>query len=247
METDVVTVDANDDKQDVTHIVAKYDLLAIPVVDAQRHMLGIITHDDVIDVMFEEATEDVQRIAAVEPLKDSYTRTPVLTLTWKRGMWLSILFFAGLFTAAALKHYEHDIGRYEWLVVFIPLVIASGGNSGIQSSTLIIAAMATGDVNVRDWGTIVRRELMTGLLLGVFLALLGVAPALYFAPNLTAACVVPITILLVVLCGTFTGSVLPLLFQRLGLDPALMSNPFVAGVNDILGIVVYVNIARLLL
>lgn len=247
MDTDIVTVEAHDDQQDVTRIVAKYDLLAIPVVDEQRHMLGIITHDDVIDVVLEEATEDVHRIAAVEPLEDSYTRTPIVTLTWKRGMWLGILFFAGLFTALALKYYQPQLNEYGWLVWFIPLVIGSGGNSGSQSSTLIIAAMATGDVKTGDWLTIVLRELTTGLWLGGFLALLGLAPAIYLAPTAWAASVVPITILLVVLCGTLTGSVLPLVFQSIGWDPALMSNPFVAGINDILGIVVYVNIARLLL
>lgn len=247
MDTDIVTVNADDDQQDVAHVVAKYDLLAIPVVDAQRHMLGIITHDDVIDVVMEEAAEDVQRIAAVEPLGDSYIRTPILTLTWKRGMWLGILFFAGLLTALALRSYEADFNRYGWLVWFIPLVIGSGGNSGAQSSTLIIAAMAAGDLRERDWLKIVYRELMTGLLLGLFLGILGLAPAFYLAPTMAAASIVPLTILLVVLCGTFSGSILPLVFKRLGWDPALMSNPFVAGINDILGIVIYVNIAQLIM
>lgn len=247
MDTDILTVNVDDDQQEVARIVAKYDLLAIPVVDAQRHMLGIITHDDVIDVVLEEAAEDVQRIAAVEPLEDSYMRTPILTLTWKRGMWLGILFFAGLLTALALRSYEAEFQQFAWLVWFIPLVIGSGGNSGAQTSTLIIAAMATGDVRISDWFEIVLREIATGGLLGVFLATLSVAPAVVLAPTLWAAAVVPITIFMVVLCGTFSGSVLPLVFQRLGWDPALMSNPFVAGINDILGIVVYVSIARLFL
>lgn len=247
MNSDLVTVNANDDQKLVTQKVAKYDLLAIPVVDAQRHMLGIITHDDVIDVVIEEAAEDVQRIAGVAPLSDSYMRTPILTLSWKRGMWLGILFFAGVFTALALRHYQPELEAFEWLVLFIPLVIGSGGNSGSQSSTLIIAAMATGDVKVEDWLRIVGRELATGLLLGTFLGLMGLAPALYLAPNAWSACVVPLTILLVVVCGTITGSILPILFRRLGLEPAIMSNPFVAGMNDILGIVVFLNIARLFL
>ncbi|MCA9126157.1 MAG: magnesium transporter [Planctomycetales bacterium] len=247
MDTDIVTVNANDDQQDVAHVVAKYDLLAIPVVDAQRHMLGIITHDDVIDVVLEEATEDVQRIAAVEPLDDSYARTPILTLTWKRGMWLGILFFAGLITALALRRYEPVLDQFTWLVYFIPLVIGSGGNSGAQSSTLIIAAMATGDIKAGDWFTIVNREIATGCLLGIFLASLSLLPAMLLAPTITTSYIVPITIFLVVLCGTLSGSILPLLFKHVGWDPALMSNPFVAGINDILGIVVYVNISLLLL
>ena len=247
MDTDILTVNANDDQEEVARIVAKYDLLAIPVVDEHRHMLGIITHDDVMDVVLEEATQDVQRIAAVEPLEDSYARTPILTLTWKRGMWLGILFFAGLLTAFALRSYEADFEEFAWLVWFIPLVIGSGGNTGTQSSTLIIAAMATGDIRVSDWASIVTRELATGALLGVFLAVLSVLPAVFLAPSVTTAAIVPLTIFLVVVCGTLTGSTLPLLFQRLGWDPALMSNPFVAGINDILGIVVYVKIAQLFL
>ena len=247
MDTDIVTVEAAEDRKEVAYRVAKYDLLAIPVVDAQRHMLGIITHDDVIDVVFEEATEDVQRIAGVEPLEDSYSRTPILTLTWKRGMWLGILFFAGLLTAFALRHYEHELDSYTWLVLFIPLVIGSGGNSGAQTSTLIIAAMASDDLDTSRWRNILLRELATGSLLGLFLASLSLAPALLLAPTYGAALVVPLTILLVVICGTTSGSFLPLVFQRLGWDPALMSNPFVAGINDILGIVIYVNIAILFL
>jgi magnesium transporter len=247
METDIVTVHPGDDRQAVARVVAKYDLLAIPVVDEHRHMLGIITHDDVIDVFMEEAAEDVQRIAAVEPLEDSYIRTAILTLAWKRGMWLGILFIGALLTAFALRYYEGDFQAYGWLVLFIPLVIGSGGNSGAQSSTLIIAAMAAGDVKASDWFQIITREIATGWLLGIFLASLSFLPAFLLAPTAWAALVVPATILLVVICGTFSGSVLPLGFQRLGLDPALMSNPFVAGINDILGIVIYVAIARLLL
>ncbi len=247
MDTDILTVNAYDDQEQVARIVAKYDLLAIPVVDEQRHMLGIITHDDVIDVVLEEATEDVHRIAAVEPLDDSYTRTPIITLTWKRGMWLGILFFAGLLTALALREYESDFEQAAWLVWFIPLVIGSGGNSGAQTSTLIIQAMATGDVAVTDWARIVWREIATGLLLGLFLGLLALCPAMLLAPTVANAWVVPITILLVVLCGTLSGSILPLIFKHIGWDPALMSNPFVAGINDILGIVVYVSIARVVL
>jgi len=247
MDTDILTVDAGEDQQEVARIVAKYDLLAIPVVDAQRHMLGIITHDDVMDVFMEEATADVQRIAAVEPLEDSYMRTPILTLTWKRGMWLGILFFAGILTALALRSYELEFEQFGWLVWFIPLVIGSGGNSGAQTSTLIIAGMATGDVKISNWAQIVTREVATGALLGVFLATLSLAPALMLAPSILAALVVPLTIFLVVLCGTFSGSILPLVSQRLGWDPAMMSNPFVAGLNDITGIMIYVNIAKVFL
>jgi magnesium transporter len=247
MESDVVVVEADDDQEVVAQKVAKYNLLAIPVVDAQHHMLGIITHDDVMDVMQEEATEDFQRIAAVEPLDDSYLRTSLFTLSWKRGLWLTILFFAALLTAFALQSYESVLDEFKWLVCFIPLIISSGGNSGSQSSSLIIAGLATGDVVVGDWKRIIRREFLSGLILGGFLATIGYFSAMLLAPSYYDAWVIPITILFTVVCGTTIGSMLPLIFQRLGLDPALMSNPFVAGIIDILGIVIYINVAVLIL
>jgi magnesium transporter len=146
-----------------------------------------------------------------------------------------------------LQAYAHDIEAYAWLVLFIPLVISSGGNSGNQTATLVITALATGDVQLRDWVRVIRRELVMGLLLGGFLAMFGFLAALIVAGDMLSACVVAATLVLVVLAGTLAGSMLPLFFKRLGLDPALMSNPFVAGIVDILGIVIYMNVALLLL
>jgi len=236
-----------DDREDVARKVARYDLLAIPVVDNERHMLGIITHDDIIDVVRDEAVEDAQRIAAIEPLDESYMRTSVVTLSWKRGIWLAILFGAGLVTAFSLRHYQKQLDEVAWLVVFIPLVISTGGNTGSQSATLIITALATGDVTLKDWIRVLRRELSIGLLLGGFLALVGYVAAIILAPSPSAALVVPCTLVLVVLAGAVFGSLLPLVFRRLGLDPAMMSNPFVAALSDILGIIIYMNIALTLL
>ena len=243
MEEDVVKVDAFDDQESVAQIVARYDLLAIPVVDRQNRMLGIITHDDVIDVVMEEAQEDVQRIGAVNPLEETYLKTPLLTLGWKRGMWLIILFFAALLTAFALEHYEARIDQHVWLVMFIPLVISAGGNSGGQSSTLIISSMARGEIQLTDWVKVIRREIAMGLILGSLLGLLGWGAGLFLAPKPIYAAIIPITIICVVICGTLSGSLLPLFFRRLGLDPALMSNPFVAGIVDILGIIIYMSVA----
>ncbi|MEQ1829112.1 MAG: magnesium transporter [Pirellula sp.] len=247
MKRDLVTVNVQDDQEQVAQKVAFYNLLAIPVVDNQRHMLGIITHDDVIDVVREEAAEDVQRIAAVTPLTDSYMRTPIITLSWKRGIWLTILFFTALLTAVLLKSYNAELERFGWLVLFIPLIISSGGNSGSQSSTLIITALNANDVRGRDWFVILKREAIMGVVLGSFMGVIGFGCAIFLAPTIYAAIVIPITVLAVVICGTCTGSMLPLLFKRLGLDPALMSNPFVAGISDILGLLIYVNVAMLLL
>ena len=247
MKRDVVAVNVNDDQEQVAQKVAFYNILAVPVVDDSNHMMGIITHDDVIDVVREEAAEDVQRIVAVEPLSESYLRTPILILSWKRGFWLLILFFAALSTAFALKMYQSWLDSYAWLVLFIPLIISSGGNSGSQSSTLIISALTTKDIELSDWGVIVRREIIMGLLLGGIMGSMGFACALLLAPTMTQALIIPITILCVVLCGTCMGSILPLIFKRMGLDPAMMSNQFVAGLSDLLGILIYVNVALLFL
>jgi len=247
MERDLVTVNVADDQEDVATKVAHYNLLAIPVVDDEHHMLGIITHDDVIDVVREEATEDAHRIAAVDPLDEGYLETHLLTLTWKRGIWLTVLFFGALLTAFALSAYEKDIATYAWLVLFIPLIISAGGNTGSQSATLIITALSTGDITLQDWWRVVRRELVMGLLLGGFLAVIGYLCALVAAPSAIAATVIPVTLLLIIVCGTLLGSILPLTFRRLGLDPAMMSNPFVAGLIDVLGIVIYMNAALIIL
>ena len=241
MDTNLVTVDVMEDQEDVANQVAKMDLLAIPVVDNQHKLLGIITHDDVIDVVQEEATEDAHRFGAVDPLDESYLRTSVFTLTWKRGIWLAILFFFALLTAFAIQEYEAEIEEWVWLALFIPLVISSGGNSGSQSATLIITALSRGHISLSDWGRVVVRELIMGLLLGTGLAAMGLVASIFFVPAseafLSASLfVVPLTLLLVVICGTLTGSVLPLLFEKLGWDPAMMSTPFVAGIVDILGI-----------
>ncbi|MGE3776460.1 MAG: magnesium transporter, partial [Pirellulaceae bacterium] len=161
-------------------------------------------------------------------------------------MWLIVLFVGGLCTALAMQHYDERLAQWGWLAWFLPLVISSGGNSGSQTATLIITAMATGDVTIRDWSKVVLREILMGLILGSFLACIGFCAAAWMAPSWTGALVLPTTLVLVVTCGTVVGSLLPLLFRRMGLDPALMSNPFVAGIIDLVGILVYINVAILL-
>lgn len=263
MQRDIVTVLATDDQETVAAKVASYDFIAIPVVDEQQHLLGIITHDDIIDVLREEATEDAHMAAAVDPLDDSYLETHWFTLAWKRGIWIGILFLAALLTALALQNYEAEFQKVSWLVLFIPLVISSGGNSGSQSATLVITAMTHGDVKLSDWWRVIRRELAMGLCLGLSLAaagyicaailLKGFAPEdkdgnpLFAVPTFAEVLVIPITLVMVVVCGTLCGGTLPMIFRRLGLDPALMSNPFVAGIIDIAGIVIYMNVAVVML
>lgn len=252
MERDVVTVEAMDDQEAVAEKVAAYDFLAIPVIDSDRRLLGIITHDDIIDVLRAEATEDALLAAGMAPLEQGYLRSHWFTLACNRGIWLSVLFIAALLTALALQGYEAEFQKVSWLVLFIPLVISSGGNSGSQSATLVIRGLTDGEVALADWFRVMRRELLMGITLGAALATVGYASAYALtrqvaegetAPTAIEVAVVPITLLLVVICGTLCGGALPLLFQRLGVDPALMSNPFVAGIIDIAGIVIYMTVA----
>jgi magnesium transporter len=214
-------------------------LHAIPVVDHEHHLLGIITNDDIIDVVREEAVEDAHRIAGVEPLDEGYLEIHLLKLVRHRAVWLTILFFTGLLTAFALQTYQDRLEKVLWLAWFIPLIVSTGGNSGNQSASLVITALALGEVRISDWWRIVRRELVVGCLLGGFLAVISYIITLLLVGDPISGLVVPVTILLVVICGTLVGSLLPLLFKRLGLDPALMSNPFVAGIIDIAGIIIY--------
>ena len=245
MERDLVTVEVTDDQEVVADKVAAFDFLAIPVVDHEQHLLGIITHDDVIDVLREEAEEDAYRAAAVEPLQDSYMQTSIGQLTWNRGIWLFILFFAALLTAYALKSYKQEIDQVTWLVFFIPLIMSSGGNTGGQSATLIIRALSNNDITLADSAKVIQRELLIGLVLGGALALLGymVGVLLLDGPTVLELLVVPITLLVVVVFGAFCGATLPLLFRRLGVDEALMSTPFVTVLIDIGGIIIYMFVA----
>ncbi len=250
MQTGLVTAEVDDDQEEVARTVARYDLLAIPVVDVEYKLQGIITHDDIVDVVREEAIEDAHRAAAVEPLESTYLQTSLMTLVWKRSIWLIVLFIAALLTALALEVYHQDLEHWPWLVLFIPLIISSGGNSGNQSATLVITGLRANEIKPSDWARVVKRELLQGVLLGLLLAgcgMLGAWVVCQESRSLVGMWVLPITIMSVVICGSIVGSILPLLFEKLGLDPALMSNPFVAGIVDILGIVIYMSVAALLL
>lgn len=242
-----ISVQADQDQEQVAQVFARYDLLALPVVNSKGQLLGIVTHDDVIDVIREEATEDAQRVGGMEPLEGSYLKVGLLSLAWKRGIWLTILFFTSLFTAGALEGYTNVTQAHVWLVMFIPMIISTGGNSGNQSATLVITAMTNGEVRLQDWWRVFLRELAMGLVLGGALGICGFFIAMATTHTLLEATVIPCTVLLVVICGTFLGSALPLLFRWLGLDPALMSNPLVACLSDILGIVIYMSVALTLL
>lgn len=247
MERDLVTVEATDDQEVVAKKVADYDFLAVPVVDHEQHLVGIITHDDVIDVLQREATEDAYLAGAVGPLEHGYLSIPWFQLTRYRAPWLAILFGGAILTILALKSYHDSIQEIAWLVLFLPLIVSCGGNSGSQSATLIIRALTTKEITPAAWWAVVWRELLIGVTLGFFLGMIGYVVGCFVAPSPVAALVVPITLVLVVMCSTMVGSLLPLLFAKLGWDPALMSTPFVTCIIDIVGILIYMNVALTLL
>jgi magnesium transporter len=240
---EVVSVPATADRADVARVTSDYDLVAVPVVDAVGRLVGVVTVDDVIDAIVEEQTEDVQKLGAVQPLEEPYFQAGFWSLARKRGGWLIILFIGEMFTATALRHYEDALAGAIALTFFIPLIISSGGNSGSQSATLITRALAVGDVEMRDALRVLSRELGQGLVLGAFLGAIGFARALMWGNAPDVAWVVSLTLLCVVITGTVVGAMLPLVFTRLGFDPAIASSPFVSSLVDVAGIVIYLTIA----
>lgn len=255
MDRDLVTVDATDDQEKVAQEVARYDLHAIPVVDTEHHMLGIITHDDVIDVLSAEASEDVYRMGAVTPLVQNYLEIDFRTIWWKRGAWLSCLFVAEMFTFTALVHFDAAIHEIMALALLVPLCISTGGNSGSQAATLITRAMALGQITVNDWWRVLRHELLMGLALGCTLGLIGFLRAAIFVPSddlggrapLLFAWVIAQAVTAICLWGTLVGSMLPLIFRRLGFDPGYASSPFVSTFVDVTGIVILFTLGELYL
>ncbi|MCC6770653.1 MAG: magnesium transporter [Gemmatimonadaceae bacterium] len=245
--TEVVKVTATADRAEVSDLISEYDLVAIPVVDGFERILGVITVDDVIDAIVEEQTEDVQKLGAVQPLEEPYFTVGFWSVARKRVGWLVVLFIGEMFTGTAMRAYEDTLAQALALTLFIPLIISSGGNSGAQSATLITRALAVGDVEIRDAMRILLREFGQGIVLGTCLGAIGFVRALMWGNSTTLSAVVALTLVMVVLVGSVVGAMLPLVFKRLGFDPAIASSPFVASLVDVTGLVVYFNIARALL
>ena len=244
MRRDVISVRVDDDQEFVANELSRYGFIAIPVVDNQNRLVGIVTHDDAAEVLQEEMTEDAHLAGGVQPLEFGYINTPFLELGWKRGMWLVILLGAASLTAQVLQYFEGGLGT-GWMVLFLPMVLASGGNAGSQSATLVIRALALNETEGRvAW--IAWREARIGATLGLVLAILSYPVALLMVTG-KEALVVSSTIFCVVTLGTLSGAMLPLGLKRLGVDPALMSNPLIAALSDMLGVVIYYNIARVLI
>lgn len=249
MAHNVVRVLDTEDREEAARVIAKYDFHAMPVVDVKGAMVGIVTVDDVVDVVIDEATEDAQKMGAVSPIEGGYFQTAFFDYWKSRVTWLVVLFLGGFLTANVMQSFAGEIERVVTLAVFIPLIISTGGNAGSQSATLIIRALSLHEVEPRDWLRVLGRELLAGITLGLVVGVLGFARA-YFAADtdaLVLASVVSISIVAVVLVGSLVGSLLPLLIQRVGLDPAVSSTPFIASLSDVVGLLVYLGIASAML
>ena len=252
----VVSLLVNDDQEHANQIFKMNNRVALPVVDDNNILLGIVTIDDMLWVANEEFSEDMQKIGGTEALNEPYLDIPLLKLFRKRIGWLVVLFLGEMLTATAMGYFEDEIAKAVVLALFVPLIISSGGNSGSQASTLIIQAMAVGDVYLSDWWRVLRRELMSGLLLGSVLGIIGfirvavwhsVAPQIYGDHWFQIAATVGISLMGVVLWGTLTGSMLPIALKKLGADPAVSSAPFVATLVDVTGLIIYFSVALLFL
>jgi magnesium transporter len=252
-----VTVNALDDQEDVARKIGKYNLLAVPVVEQDGSVVGFVTVDDVIDVMIEEGTEDILRLAAVEPgaLDKPYMQVSLPLMIRKRAGWLVILFLGEMLTATAMGFFEKEIARAVVLALFVPLIISSGGNSGSQASTLVIRALALGEVTLPDWWRVMRREVFSGLGLGLILGTIGFlritvwsAFSDLYGPHWPlVALTVGVALIGIVLWGTLAGSMLPFVLRSFGFDPATSSAPFVATLVDVTGLVIYFSVAVLIL
>lgn len=255
MHTEVVTVPEDMDQEAVARLYVEQGLLAIPVLDKVGRMKGIITFDDIADVVREEATEDTQKLGGMAALEEPYLMAPLAELVRKRAGWLTVLFVGELLTATAMAYFEVEIAKAVVLALFIPLIISSGGNSGSQATTLVIRAMAVGEVKIRDWWRVFRREVSTGFALGGVLGVLGLlrvvlwhaVGGVYGEHYLLLGLAVGITLAGVVLWGCLVGAMLPFVFRRFGLDPASASAPFVATLVDVTGLLIYFTVASLLL
>jgi magnesium transporter len=255
MDENFVALSVTDDQESAVGIFKKYDRFALPVLNPEGHLVGIVTIDDVLDVADEEATEDIQKLGGTEALGEPYLNISLLQMVKKRSTWLVILFLGEMLTATAMGFFQKEIARAVVLALFVPLIISSGGNSGSQAATLIIRAMALNEVTLRDWWRVMRREILSGFMLGSLLGSIGFCRIaiwslftnLYGPHWLLVAVAVGISLVGVVLWGTLSGSMLPFVLRRLGIDPATSSAPFVATLVDVTGLVIYFSVALLIL
>jgi magnesium transporter len=251
-----IALHVNDDQEKAAEAFKMNHRVALPVVDNNNILLGIVTIDDVLWIASEEFSEDIQKIGGTEALDEPYLEMPILKLFKKRITWLVVLFLGEMLTATAMGYFEDEIAKAVVLTLFIPLIISSGGNSGSQASTLIIQAMAVGEISISDWWRVMRREIISGILLGSVLGLIGFLRVIawsQFFPNVYGphyffiALAVGLSLVGVVLWGTLGGSMLPIVLKKLGADPATSSAPFVATLVDVTGLIIYFSVAYILL
>jgi magnesium transporter len=244
MRTNIISVAPTMDQEDVARRMAKYDLNVMPVVADDGRLLGVITIDDIVDVLVLEQTEDVQKIGAVEPLDVPYFQTSFFTFIKKRAGWLIVLFVEEFFTQTALRHYDPVMEAVKGALLYVPLLISAGGNSGSQSSTLVIRGLALGEIKMHDWWRILVRELGMGVVLGCMIAVIAMGRVLMYPDQtLLFALTVGITVLCIIVSGCTVGSMLPIGLKKLGIDPATSSTPFIASLVDTLGVVIYAHVA----
>jgi magnesium transporter len=251
-----ITISPLADREDAARLIAKYDLLAVPVVNRTGHLLGIVTVDDVIDAILQESTEDVQRFGGMQALEQPYLRIGFWQIVQKRAGWLSVLLVGEMLTATVLQYFEGELQKAIVLTLFIPLIMSSGGNSGSQATSLVIRALALRELRLRDWWRVAFRELPTGIALGSILGLIGLARVTlwqqfglydYGEHWLLVATTVAVALIGIVTFGSLAGSMLPFILQRLGFDPASASAPLVATLVDVTGLVIYFGVAALIL
>jgi len=258
-DSNFVALSVTDPEKEAVDVFKKYDRSTLPVVDSNGVLVGIVTVDDVLDVAEEEATKEIQKIGGMEALDEPYMTIPMARMIRKRGSWLVVLFVGETLTATAMQYYEGEVAKAVVLATFLPLIISSGGNSGSQAATLIIRAMAVGEVRLRDWWRVIRRELKAGLLLGMILGALGAlritvwavvsmkwheeGDSIYGEHWALVALTIGLALIGVILWGTIAGSMLPFILRKMGADPATSSAPFVATLVDVTGLIIYFTVA----
>ncbi len=255
MDRHFIALEAMEDREEAVRQMARYDRTALPVIDTRGHLIGIVTADDVADVAELEATEDVHKLGGMEALDEPYLSTRFSLMARKRGVWLATLFVLQILTIGVMSYFEEHLQKALYLALFVPLIISSGGNTGTQAASLLTRALALDEVEPADWWKVVRKELMTGAFLGAVLGTLGMGVALLLdaigmanSPSpFEVGLVVSLSVLGIVVWGTLIGSMLPLLLQRLGMDPATSSAPLVATLMDVSGLVIYFGVALIVL
>ncbi|GAB4366386.1 MAG: magnesium transporter [Elainellaceae cyanobacterium] len=247
MVREVVHVQTDTDQEEVARLIQRYDFLAVPVVDTEQRLVGIITVDDVLDILEEETTEDIYTLGGVQSGADSYFQTNLLTVARRRVVWLFVLLITNTITTAVIRSQQDVLQQVVALAFFIPLLIGTGGNVGAQSSTVVIRGLNTDEINKKRSLNVIRREAIAGLFLGLMLGVVVLVWAFVLQGNLAVAIAVGISLVGISVLASVAGSALPFLFQTLGLDPALMSAPFITTAVDVFGVLIYLNIARLIL